>query len=130
MPSNIRLPLPTSRTKEGPRFSREGGAVTVEYDYEDDDGAVQWSSVAFAEVLVLLFRDSSCCAPEDVLPSTEARCLSDSALLSQVTRTWAERVGWQDWHQARGGAKRFHEYTMYFDDRGSVTLVASSMTVG
>ena len=125
----LRVRVPTNRTVEGPRLERAKGRLVVGYDFEDDDGSIEQASLIFEEVLSLEYRDSACCAPGNVLPSTEVGVQDHSPYLTSVRSKWEEAVGWQDWQREKGGAARFRHFTLYFDDAACLEVIASSCQV-
>lgn len=124
-----RLLIPTNRTKIGPRLAHQRDQLTVDYDFEEDDGSTRWGRVVFHEVLSFEYRDSSCCRAEDVLPSTEIRGRTDSEYVRVVTDRWHESVGSQAWQQGKGDRGRFRHFTVYFDDACCLNIVASACGV-
>ena len=125
-PTFLHLPRPTSRTEEGPRFKGDATEMVVEYDYQEDDGKVTWSSVAFSDVLQFEFRPMPCCTADDVVAATEVRVQTASERLVKMQARWQGAVGWQQWQQKQGGAVRYSHFTVYFDDEGCVDVVAAS----
>ena len=65
--SNLPLDKPTNRTVTGPTFLNEGSQVVVKYDYEHDNGKVEWVQVIFMDVLLFEYREASCCNEEDIV---------------------------------------------------------------
>lgn len=126
---NIALSLPTNRTGKGPTLHKDRDGLVLAYDCESDDGTVKWAEVVFAEVLIFDFRDSSCGRADDVIDPHTIRCQHQSEYLAEAVALWQESVGWQEWQKKRGGAQRFKHYTVYFDDAGSVDVVASRCEV-
>jgi hypothetical protein len=120
------LPRPTNRTAEGPRFRGDANQTVVEYDYQRDDGARDWITVVFDDVLQFDFRPVPCCRAEDVVAATHVRVLAESERLSTTLNRWQESVGWQEWQQQQGGAARFRHFTMFFDDAGCIDVVAAA----
>ena len=123
---SIPLPRPINRTVNGPEVHKAGGVLVVDYDFETDDGTVEWSRVSFEEPLVFEYRDSACCLVGDIVGSHEIRVQRESALLRATLERWQEAVGWQDWQAAKGGAERFRHFSLWFDDASSLDIVASS----
>ena len=119
----------TNRTKTGPRLQKDADALVVEYDYENDDGTIEWSHIVFRDVLALEYRDISCCEAGGLVSSTEVRCLSKSDRLSAIVGLWQESVGWQEWQQKQGGVDRFKHFTLYFDDSCCIDVIAASCQV-
>jgi hypothetical protein len=122
----LHLPIPTDRTVSGPKLIMEGERLTVDYDHERDDGQLEAGRIVFEGVLSFEYCDDSCTLAENVLPPTEIRVLDQSEYLVHVRRRWETAVGWQDWQQQQGGADRFRHFTIYFDDVGSLDVVAAS----
>lgn len=127
--TSLALPRPTGRTVQGPVLKRTKDELIVEYDYETDSGSVEWSSIVFAEVLVLELRDCACCRADDVVGSQEIRVQTESALLKEAIERWQESVGWQSWQQEQGGVSRFKHFSIWFDDAASLSVVASGCSV-
>lgn len=125
--SDLALPFPANRTSQGPKTSFERGSLLVEYDYENDDGQPRWAKVMFTETLFFQFADSSCF--EEVIEFDRIRRLKKSSLLVNVMARWNESVGWHKWQQDRGGAARFSHFTVFFDDAGSLDVIASDCKV-
>lgn len=123
---SLQLALPTSATREGPRFRGEGHRAAVEYDCEKDDGTTEWTTVVFDDVLQFEFRPAPCCTADDVVGATEVRVRTASPRLATVLERWLEAVGWQEWHRKQGGSARYRHYTMFFDDAGCVDVIAAS----
>jgi|GEM_PF-2114966 len=86
--------------------------------------------VVFKEVLKFCFRDSSCGRAEDLLDPHIIRCQQRSEYLDEAVSLWQESVCWQEWHKKLGGTQRFKHYTVYFDDAGSLNVVASTCEIG
>lgn len=127
--ASIALDRPTNRTVTGPRFRKEGPDVVVEYDYQHDDGTVEWERVVFREVLAFEYREASCCRADDITGAREVRCAVRSERLSEVLGRWQEAVGWQEWQQKQGGAGRFKHFSLYFDDAACVDVIAASCQI-
>ena len=123
--TTLRLALPTDRTTQGPRLKGDASQVTIEYDYQRDDGSIVWTSVVFDDVLMYEFRPAPCCIGEDVLDAAEVRVRAASERLKVLLERWQETIGWQEWQQKQGGAGRYKHFTMYFDDAGCVDVVAA-----
>ncbi|MGH7966666.1 MAG: hypothetical protein ACRERD_33355 [Candidatus Binatia bacterium] len=125
----LRLGKPTNRTNTGPHFSGDVQRVVVKYDYEHDNGAIEWQEVVFNEVLHFNFGSASCCAAEDIVGATEVACLNESELLRVTLKKWQESIGWQDWQQQQGGSARFRHFKMYFDDAACLDVIAATCEV-
>jgi hypothetical protein len=121
--------MPTNRTVIGPILQQRGSLLIVNYDCEQDDGVVAWSKVLFDEILVLDYRQSTCCSGEDVIGWNEIKCLKESPFLAEMLSKWQEAVGWQDFHKNKGGPGRFKHFKMFFDDVACINVIAASCTV-
>lgn len=123
------LPRPTDRTRLGPRINAHPGSLEVSYDWEADDGTIEWCSVHFEDVLQVELRADSCCSAGDVAPCRELRVSTDSERLIGVVALWEARVGGHDWQRRQGGRERFRHFSLYFDDSACVDVVAASARV-
>jgi hypothetical protein len=101
--------------------------LLVEYDYDNDDGQARWGEIVFTETLFFQFADASCF--EEVTAGDGIRRLEESQLLVSVVARWNESVGWHKWQQDKGGAARFSHFTAFFDDAGSLDVIASDCKV-
>jgi hypothetical protein len=127
--TTIELLSPTNRTVEGPRLRHDQDRLVVEYDCQGDDGAVEWRRIVFGEVLTLKYRQVSCCSEKSVIGASQVRSTNESSELAAALERWNESVGWQEWHQKRGGGSRFKHYTLFFDDAGCLDVIAASCDV-
>lgn len=127
--SRIELPFPTNLTADGPIYRHSRSALTVEYDCVCEEDSPEWVQLVFDEVLALDYRQSICCRHSDILDARQMRVLSESPYRSDIVAQWQQAVGWQEWQQKQGGAARFKHFTLYFDDAGSINVVAASATV-
>ena len=121
----IRLPTPTNRTALGPKLTMEAGRLVVDYDYEGDDGRITSGRVLFEELLTFQYWDSSCCPAQNVVAPNEVRVLEKSEYMDEIKGRWNESVGWQVWQKEQDGSDRFRHFTIYFDDAGSLDVVAA-----
>lgn len=64
--SRIELPLPTSRTVNGPKLHLSQQQLTLEYDYVLDDGTVAWTRTQFNAVIAFEYRQVACCVADDL----------------------------------------------------------------
>ena len=126
---NLKLPMPTNRTVAGPTFRKDGSKIVVEYDCEQNDGTTEWSKISFDDILAFEYRQIACCREEDVVGSQVIRCQNQSQHLSDVLCLWQKSVGWQEWQQKQGGAARFKQFTVFFDDAGCIDVVAASCSL-
>lgn len=130
----INLVLPLSRTVRGPLLRREwagteGDRLIVDYDYEQDDGSIQWARIIFEEILFFEFRIDPCSRAEDIVSSRKMRCLSKSPVLDELLKQWMVSLGWERRQQERGGAARFKHFTIWFDNTGTVNVVAARVSI-
>ncbi len=102
----------------------EGSRLVVDYDCEGDEGYITSGRILFEDLLSFQYWDSSCCPAQNVLAATEVRVLEKSDYLDKIKILWNESVGWQEWQEKRGGFDRFRHFTIYFDDAGSLDVVA------
>ncbi len=107
----------------------ETDCLVVEYDCAGDDDRVTSARILFKELLTFEYWDSSCCPAENILPPTEVRVLDQSEYLDRIRSVWDERVGWQEWQKKQGGSSRFKHFTVYFDDAGSLDVIAARCSV-
>ena len=61
MVEHIPLPRPTSATVKGPKLQFESPTLIVAYDYERDDGVIEWTRLVFNDVLAYEYRQIACC---------------------------------------------------------------------
>lgn len=125
----IEIHLPMDRTVKGPRITRDGERLVVEYDYEHDDGSIQWARIAFDEVLYYEYRCNVCCRAEDVLSPSQIRRQDESETHAAVLELWEESVGSHEWQKKKGGSARFKHFTIFFDDAGSIDAIAANCDV-
>lgn len=119
----------TDRTFSDPKLVMEASRLLVDYDCEEDDGRITTGRVVFEEPLAFQYWDGSCGPAHNVLPPTEVRVLRQSDYLGMVTRRWSATVGGGEWQEDQGGAARFHHFTIYWDDAGSLDVVAARCQV-
>lgn len=126
----IDLPLATNATREGPIVELRGASLTVKYDCEDDRGGVSWVDVNFEEALAHKVFQSVCSDPGDLVPSKKVRVTSESPFRNEVVGRWNAAVGIQEFQRRKGGAARFKQCQIYFDDACSILIIASSLKIG
>lgn len=126
----LTLALPTNRTIDGPRLRFEHSRAVVEYDYQYDNGNIEWAEITFNDVLAIEYRLEASCDPTSLVGSREMRSESQSFFRDDVVRRWAESVGWQDWQQSQGGDLRFKHFTLSLEDAGCVSVIAASCEIG
>jgi hypothetical protein len=121
--------VPTDRTISGPKLTMVDDTLVVAYDCEGDDGSITEGQITFEDLLSFRYWDCSSCPAENVLGATELRELNQSDYLNAVRARWDESVGWHEWQKDKGGGERYKHFTIYFDDAGSVDVVASRCRV-
>jgi len=126
---HLSLPRRTSATSKGPTVSFEGTSLALRYDFECDDGQVEWTQLRFGDVLAFEFRQAAACRAEDVVSFEDVTVLEGTPWLSDLVTTWQASVGWQDWQQQRGGASRFKHFRVYFDDVGVLDVAAERVEI-
>lgn len=125
----IRLPRSTSRTVTGPKLEGTGQRACVIYDYEHDDGRIEWTRVIFDDVLVLEYRRDSLCTEHDIVGPCHVRCLSGSRWLEELVGHLCESEMWVRSQEKKGGVRRFSHFTIFFDDVACINVIASSCTI-
>ena len=125
MHANARLTIPTNKTVRGPWLNAEGQNLEVSYDCEMDNGDVIRASVTFSEVAYFVFGQEACCEADDLSGSQELAILCSSDLLNTLAPRWQAAVGWQPFQANLGGFARFRHFKLYFDNVGSVQVIAS-----
>src|SRR5262245_15562318 len=112
----IKLPFRTNTTQTGPLIEYKRFSLLVQYDHVDFNGAINWVSVTFAEVMAYEVCESICCSADTILASDEMEARHESSWLTEIIARWKIAVGWQQYQQDLGGEKRFKHYVVYFDD--------------
>lgn len=107
----------------------DGDQLIADYDHQDGDGKQVWSRLVFSDVLAVEYRQFAACRAEDITAPTEVQHIDESPWLSNVLDLWRESAGWQDWQRKLGGAKRFKQFTVFFDDAGSINVVATECRI-
>jgi len=107
----------------------EASRLVVDYDCEGDDGVITCGRILFEELLSFKYWDGSCGPARNVLAATEVRVLEKSDYLDEIKGRWNESVGWHDWQKEQGGSDRFRHFTIYFNDAGSLDVVAARCLV-
>jgi hypothetical protein len=120
---------PTNQTAHGPIGRFEGDELIVDYDYEGADKNQKWSRLVFLDVIAVEYRQFAACRAEDLTSATEVHQIDDSAWLSNVLSLWRESVGWQKWQRKLGGARRLKQFTVFFDNAGSINVVATECRI-
>jgi hypothetical protein len=129
MNADIKLIHAANRTVNGPKLLKDRNVLQVDYDYEFDNGTIEWSKIVFTEVILFEWRDNPCCRPDDIVEWSGVRCVGDSDFLNTLKERWKKLVGHTDWDQNKGSENRFKHYTVYFDDVGSLNIIASGCSV-
>jgi hypothetical protein len=125
----ISLKLPTNRVVNGPKLNFRPDSLVVEYDYEMDDGTHKWTKVLFEDILAFEWRNNCCFKAEDVLNSQVMRFKKKSKYLDSILKVWQALIGWHEYQIKLGGKDRFKHFTMYFDDAGTINVVAANCIV-
>jgi hypothetical protein len=97
----------------------------VDYDYERDDGAIEWTRVVFHDVLAFQCRDSMCCTADDVRVWSHLLKLTTSPWLEEIIRTRVENLPMADAFEPGS----YSDWRMYFDDAACIAVVARSFEV-
>ncbi len=122
----ISLPFPTSRTRTGPLVRLEAPALVVDYDCQEDDGAVRWVRIRFDLVMAFAYRQEACCLASDVEAYNKMLELRTSAHLEEIRGRYERSVP----RQSRVvEASEFARFLIYFDDSGCVDVIASSFQI-
>jgi hypothetical protein len=123
----FQLPWPTSRTITGPRVYWESPALVVDYDFEQDDGSIEWTRVTFHDVLAFEYRESACCEAADLDAYNQMVRYLDSGWLEEIRRRWREFLG----SQAKEASEQsYAHWRIYFDDAGCIDVIAQSFEIG
>lgn len=133
MEKTVALPLPTNSTRVGPYIIAENGGVRIKYDFERNDGTLEWSEIAFEEVLAYRFHQSICYQMDTnivINKFNELIELNTSSWLRDVLCKWDAAVGWQEYQINKGGKLRFKHYIVEFDDVGVCEIICSSYRIG
>jgi hypothetical protein len=51
----VSLPFPTNSTQKGPIIFAGSASLQLKYDFEKNDGAIEWTEIEFTEVLAYRF---------------------------------------------------------------------------
>ena len=129
MAEHIRLPRPTSATVKGPKLQFGHSTLIVVYDYERDDGVIEWTRLVFNDVLAYAYRQIACCEAEHMSGSKAIQRFRASKWLAGMLKVWQAAVGWQQWQQQQGGAQSFRHFRVFFDDAGCVDVIARSCNI-
>jgi len=129
MAEPIPLPRPTSATVKGPTLQFEHPTLIVTYDYERDDGVIEWTRLLFNDVLAYAYRQMACCEAEHIIGYKNIQRFRESKWLTDTLKVWQEAVGWQQWQQQQGGEQRFQHFRVFFDDAGCVDVIAHSCNI-
>src|SRR5437867_12985817 len=116
MAADIPLPRPTSATVKGPTLQFEYPTLIVAYDYERDDGVIEWTRLLFNDVLAYEYRQMACCEVEHIIGYKAIKRFLESKWLADVLKVLQEAVSWQEWQQQQGGEKRYKHVRVLFDD--------------
>src|ERR1700688_1732001 len=124
MENIISLPFPTSSTQTGPVIYAHNASLRLKYDYQHDDGAIEWTEIGFEEVLAYRFCQSIC--GDGATKMNHIVESSASTWLSATVSRWEQAVGWQEYQISLGGKLRFKHYTINFDDDGIFDVICST----
>lgn len=109
------------------RFDRN--ALDIDYDYQRDDGTLEWIHLRFNEVSAYKFCQAVCCAAEHIVGFDVMARYTESAWRDERIEHWKEWIGWQESQKQQGGESRFHHFRIFFDDAGCVDVLASSYEI-
>ncbi len=126
----VPLPKPTNSTASGPKLCLEGSALALEYDHENDSGAVDWTTVLFEDVLAVSYRQEVCCAAEQIVDCRRVHVIEQAPWFIETMRNWERSLGTDAWQTQQGGAARYAHYRVGFDDVACVDVVAATCRVG
>ena len=119
------LSLPTSQTKTGPYIRYEGTSLKVEYDFERDDGGIEWTKVVFNSVVKFEYRQNICCRAEDL-------DAYNKVVRYEASEWQAEALELQERFLGSSGLETrapFVHWRMYFDDVGCLDVLALSFEI-
>jgi len=91
--------------------------------------ATKKTGLSFKEAISYEWRDNSCIVEDDIVSFNKMRCQNKSEFLVHKISLWQEREGWQNFQEDKGGKERFKHFTIYFDDVGSLNVIASKYEV-
>lgn len=127
--NSIPLPVPTNQTVTGPTYTSAGRQAIVDYDYESDEGSIQWTRLIFEEVIAFEYRQAACARLDDILPARTIRCQTQSGFLAEIMESWCSTLGEAAKGSDGSGPSQFQHFTIYFDDSASINVVAASARV-
>jgi hypothetical protein len=121
------LPRPTSQTITGPILCLHSRKLTIDYDFERDDGIVEWIRVVFKDVLTFEYRQIECCQAEDLDAFNQ--------IVKYPRSDWRKRMVDRSTYflgvQANEkNADTYAHWRMYFDDVGCLDVIARSFDLG
>jgi hypothetical protein len=127
----IKLPVAVNQS-DGPilQYPAHGTVrqLTVDYDY----AGREWARLVFQDVLLFEWRAESVCRGVDAVSNTEMSCSDNSLMLSEAVKLWMRsryrseaQISSED---LRGGPSRFKHYAVWFDDSGTLHVVAGGFS--
>jgi hypothetical protein len=66
----------------------------------------------------------------DIVRSKKVRVKSESPFRNEIVKRWDAAVGTHEFERTKGGAGRFKQYQIFFDDVCSILIIASSLKIG
>lgn len=122
----LELPRPLSATVRGPTLRYVEPTLIVDYDFERDDGVIEWTRVVFHDVLAFQYRQAVSCTADDMRAYSHLLRLTSSSWLAEITGLRAERLVLQ---AVESHSVPYSEWRMYFDDSGCIAAIARSFEV-
>lgn len=107
----------------------DGRRLRVRYDFPSEEGVVEWTELAFDDVLTFGYRNMAACAEQDVIGSDYVVEEDASEEVSEAVVRWTAFVGWQDYEARRQGVDPFKSYRVFFDDAGAIEVIARSLEI-
>lgn len=125
METKLELPRPTSQTIKGPLINLMDKNLTLGYDYENDNGTIDWVKIIFLDVLTFNYRQNSCVLPEDVKAYNVILDLGDSLWLNTNKQIYEKFLGKSHIHQGFN----YKHWKIYFDDVACVEIIAREFQI-
>ena len=120
----IPLPRPTSSTYQGAKLQWESPTLSVHYDYEHDDGTIEWVSLHFENVLAFNYCENSLIKAEHVTRSGYMQRLPSSPWLKEILKRRKEFL-----QLDQEDPTRFSHFILYWDDNGSLEIIAAGFLI-
>jgi hypothetical protein len=124
MMTSIHLPLRTNRTMDGPFLRFAFRDLAVYYDCENDDGSVQWARVRFYGVIAFQHTEWTMGTPTTSGWHESMFLSNESEWRKTLLTKWSRRIGDDNIQKEKGGAARFTHYSLYFEDRSTLDVLA------